>query len=128
LTVATTPPNDRFADRIALTGTNATFKGYNLAASIEANEPKPLSYGDLDRSVWWTWTAPLTGKTALKLDTDIEAALGVYTGTDLANLIFVAGDSGDMTFDATQGTTYQIVLDGMYGETGPFTLTLSQTP
>ena len=129
LTVASSPANDRFADRIALTGTNATYKGHNLAAGLEANEPKPLSYGDLDRSVWWTWTAPLTGKTTLKLDTDIEAALGVYTGTDLANLGFVTGESDDsLTFDATQGTTYQIVLDGMYGEAGPFTLTLAQTP
>jgi hypothetical protein len=61
--------------------------------------------------------------------------VAVYQGASLTNLIFVAGNDedyltevdGDSTayFNATAGTTYQIVVDGYDGNSGDFRLSLT---
>jgi hypothetical protein len=129
LSLASAPPNDLFANRISLTGTNASVTGHNMAAAMEADEPKPLQFGDAQRSVWYTWTAPANGKVTLALKNAFEVALAVYTGSTLSALqSVVSDDSTSVEFDAVQGTTYQIGIYGVYNEAGPFTLQLSLVP
>jgi hypothetical protein len=128
LSLAFAPPNDFFANRISLTGTNASVAGHNMAASEEADEPEPHAYGG-DRSVWYTWTAPANGKVTLALKNHFNVVLAVYTGSTLSALqLVVSDDSTSVKFDAVQGTTYQIRLNGIYNQAGPFTLQLSLVP
>jgi hypothetical protein len=129
------PANDNFANRAVMTGSPVT--GSNVGASFEAvgadfeqGEPLHVSLGG--KSVWWTWTAPSSG--GLELTTTrstFDTTLAVYTGTNLTNLVFVAGADDDpwgqgrqsgVTFNATAGTTYQIAVDGWDGAAGEIQL------
>jgi hypothetical protein len=113
------PPNSNFADRIPLTGPVVVTYGYNANDTPEHGEP-----GYRWNSVWWSWTAPVSGTVAV-------AAFGgtgwpyarVYTGTVLTNLSLVAHDS--QPFYAMAGTTYQIQV---YGEPGGIRLVITAPP
>ena len=126
---ATPPPNNNFANRITVTGdhfTNVT--GDNTGATREPDEP---FHADAlgGKSIWWSWTAPASGGVTLTtVGSIIDTVLGVYTGSSLANLVFVAGNDEDplssvglesrVTFNATSGTTYQFAVDGYDGDEG----------
>ena len=131
------PANDNFANRAVITGTPVNFSGSNVGASFEAigtdfkqGEPLHVTLGG--KSVWWTWTAPSSG--GLELTTTrstFDTLLSVYTGTNLTNLVFVAGADDDpwgggrqsgVTFNVTAGTAYQIVVDGFDGASGEIEL------
>src|SRR6266511_5607662 len=61
------PANDRFSNRIVITGTNVTVMGSNVAETKEGGEPNHA--GNVGgSSVWWSWTAPTNGE--LRLTTD----------------------------------------------------------
>ena len=131
------PANDNFANRIILTGSNIATNGSNVGATYEPNEPMHLvTFGG--KSVWWSWTAPASGGVTLTVSNNaLDTLVCVYKGTSLANLVFVAGNDedfflspaveGDSTafFNATNGTTYQIVVDGVDGASGNFDLRLA---
>lgn len=119
-----TPANDNFSSAaiLRLSGSQTTFvKGYNTNATKEAGDPRQ---GDNPggRSVWWRWTAPSNG--SVTLDTRgsyFDTTLGVYTGSSLASLTRVVDnddiDSGvvqasTVTYNATAGTEYRIMVDG----------------
>ncbi|MCX6924825.1 MAG: hypothetical protein NT154_16680, partial [Verrucomicrobia bacterium] len=112
------PPNDNFADRITITGTNVTLRGTNVSASKEMGEPNHAGVAG-GQSVWWTWTAPASGWTTFKSSGNFSMLLGVYTGDSVAALTGVASGQGDSWgnpavagFNATAGTAYQIAVDG----------------
>ena len=97
----------------------------NIGATVEADEPDHL--GEASHSLWWRWTAPYDCQ--IKVDTlgsEYDTVLGVYTGTALADLVEVASnddvDAVDhwsrVVFDAVEGTTYHIAVDGADGQTG----------
>jgi hypothetical protein len=126
------PPNDNFANRITLTGTNLSFVGTNIDASKEIGEPNHGGYAG-GQSVWWTWTAPVSGRVAIAVTAGSlqSPLLGVYTGTDVANLTPVASEGGYaslyVAFNAVAGTVYQIAVDGnpsSNGSGGAFNATL----
>lgn len=129
-----TPPNDNFANRIVLTSaTTVVTNGSNVGATMEAKEPMHLlTFGG--KSVWWRWTAPMTGSVELSTtNSAIDTILCVYRGNSLTNLVFVAGnDEASETehtslayFNATAGTNYQIVVDGYDGAEGDINLSLN---
>jgi hypothetical protein len=73
--------------------------------------------------VWWTWTAPKTGKVVITTDgSPFDTTLDIFTGTlvnDLDHLVFNDDRSPRVytslvTFGANQGTTYHIRVDGYY--------------
>ena len=112
------PPNDNFANRLAITGTNVTLRGTNISASKEIGEPNHAGVAG-GQSVWWTWTAPASGWTTFKSSANFSMLLGVYTGDSVAALTGVASGQGNSWqnpavagFNATGGTTYQIAVDG----------------
>lgn len=120
LTLAATPPppNDNFANRAVLTGTDTTVTGSNVSASKEPGEPNHAGLAG-GQSVWWTWTAPASGWVTVKSSGNLSMLLGVYTGDSVTALTEVA--SGRVIswqipavagFNATAGTTYQIAVDG----------------
>lgn len=116
------PANDNFADRVVITGMGSTVYGYTAHASVEANEP---NYGG--GTVWWSWTAPISGTVVLLLQGSQGYAYAqIYTGDSLSNLDFIA--SNDQWFEAVAGTTYQIQVTGDWEPLGVVSLAITAPP
>ena len=60
------PANDDFTNRLVLGGLPAATTGSNVGATQEPGEPRHAGNGG-GKSVWWTWTAPVT--TAVQVST-----------------------------------------------------------
>jgi hypothetical protein len=143
--MAAPPLNDYFEDRQVLTGTLPIAEtGTNLEATKEPEEPT-LGYVTATHSVWYEWEATVSGfVTVNTCGSFINPIIGVYTGSAVNGLTQVAGDfatqgpecpgyDGEaVTFKATSGTTYEILVDGVVffsgGDQGPFNLEILQTP
>jgi peroxiredoxin len=119
------PINDLFADRITVNGASNIVSGSNVGATLE---PREALHGyDLGgRSVWWSWTAPVTGSvTVSTVGSSFDTLLGIHLGSTVSNLATVAvdDDSGPnntsvVTFRAYAGETFQIAVDGFQQATG----------
>jgi len=125
---ATGPPNDDFANRITLTGTNFTASGSNTNATKQPQEPNHAGVAD-GKSVWWSWTAPADGEVEITTDgSDFDTVLGVYLGGSLSTLSPVASNddrsqrlvSSRVRFLTSAGTNYQIAVDGSRDNTPSF--------
>ena len=125
------PLNDNFTDAFTLSGSFVTTTGANRQATKEVGEPVLLN-DTTGNSVWWEWTAPVSGKVQISTDSsNFDTLLGVFTGTSVSDLTLVGqdDDSGDgeasvVTFDAVAGTSYRIMVDGVENNTGNITLHL----
>lgn len=130
LKAAPPPANDNFADAQAVgPGLPAHATGNNDFATTEAGEPNHGGYSPTSRSVWFSWTAPITGRVRLKAcGSNLQLFNSVYTGTalgaltDVGQRFYYARCSS--FFDAVAGTTYRIaVAGGPFERThGPFAL------
>ncbi len=115
------PPNDNFANRIALTGPPpVNVLQLNSCATKEASEPNHAGSAGA-HSIWYSWT-PLTNGTAI-ISTEgsgFDTLLGIYTGTSVSSLTVVTNNDdigggsleSRVTFNAKAGTNYQIAIDG----------------
>jgi hypothetical protein len=135
------PPNDSFSNREVLSGLPAFADGNNIAATMDLDEPSHDSRTG-GRSVWWTWTAPVTGPVTFGVAHNSVALsngiLAIYTGSSLASLVPVASRTSGapltLSLSVTSGTVYQIAVDGLnarefgLGSTGEFSLSVSQPP
>jgi subtilisin family serine protease len=127
------PPNDNFANQIALTGEIATSKGSNRGATEEVGEP---TQSGITNSAWWYWTAPNSG--LYNIDTrgsNFDTYLSVYNGSALGNLTLISAndDAGEsltslVSLNATAGTTYRIAVDGFNSNTGAIQLNIAPPP
>jgi Ca2+-binding RTX toxin-like protein len=142
------PANDDFAAAFALSGVPATVTvapDTSLSGSTtEPGEPDHAAGIDfgaglvlpLGPSVWFSWTAPTTGRVTLDLglrydfgetfNFGVPAAAAVYTGGTVDGLSPVANAGGfvgprvdpfageelRLSFDAAAGTTYRIAVAG----------------
>jgi thiol-disulfide isomerase/thioredoxin len=131
------PANDMFANRITITGTNFTVTGSNVGASSEPGEPYHAGEpGGV--SVWWSWTATFSGTATISTaGSSFDTLLGVYVGSSVSALTEVASnddalDSSGLTskvvFDVTSGQTYQIAVDGFFGDSGDIYLQVQLAP
>src|SRR5438105_11156835 len=117
--LAQAPPNDQFQNRIVLSGTNVTVSGWNTNATKQTGEPNHAGNAG-GASVWWSWTAPAVGDVTIDtIGSNFDTILGVYTGTSVSALTFVASNddgggnlTSKVTFTAIGGTTYAIAVDG----------------
>ena len=123
------PPNDAFANRIFITGASITVSGNNLAATREPGEPG-TGFFDGSNSVWWAWTAPRSGTAAATwTGSSYSPFVSIFTGNTLAaltlatNNLFRGGSA--VRFPVTQGTTYEISVDGIFGSAGDIVLNLA---
>jgi len=127
------PVNDNFADAQTISGQSASVDGTNVGATLEAGDPGSVGgYLPTGHTVWYRWTAPFSGP--VRMDTcaaaDYDTILGAYTGSALGSLTEKAGDDdacgvgarSRVGFNAVEGTTYQILVDGYRGGEGTFTL------
>lgn len=133
------PPNEVFANAIELVGRRATITGSNAGAGREPGEPSSNYNGS--GSVWYKWTAPLTGEVGIygeRLDKPRlwNIVLNVFTGEAVNALTHVEEDFGNgigrdafAHWNAVAGRTYYIQAtslnrDQLLGGEGPFTLDL----
>jgi hypothetical protein len=129
------PANDNFANAQPLFDAAGSFTGNTANATKETGEP---NHGGVPggASVWFTWTAPSTGKFLFNPHDTVASNFGVnlaiYTGTEFSNLTQVASGLAGITssryqsaaaLNATAGVTYYIAIDGYTGLTGDFKLT-----
>jgi len=128
------PANDLFLSAQTLAGVATIVAGQNVAASKEAGEPAHANDTG-GRSVWYRWVAPTNGTWVLDTaGSGFDTTLAVYTGTGVTGLTEVASDddaridrSSRVSFAATAGTVYQIVVDGYQGDNGNLVLKLFPT-
>ncbi len=120
-------PNDDFALAWQLNGQHGPVTASNVLSTKQAGEPDHAGNPG-GASVWFKWTAPSSGP--MYFDTpgsSFDTLLAVYTGTSFADLTQVAADDdiaydhwwpdghyreSFASFDAQQGTTYYIAVDG----------------
>jgi hypothetical protein len=133
LTVVAPPPNDLFSNSIALNGVSAAANGYNFGAGKTVGEPNHAGNAG-GSSVWWSWTAPVSGTVTLDtIGSSFDTLLAVYIGVAVNNLSLVASNDdygGDVTsqlsFIASAGTNYKIAIDGFNGASGEINLNLDE--
>ena len=128
-TVFPAPANDSFYYAARITGTSYVVNASNNGASLEPAEPAAGSYRYPTgrRSVWWCWTAPVSGPFNFGVSSDeVAAEIDVFTGSSLSQLQRIAsagpGMNSGATFRAVAGTTYFIAVNSAVS--GEFTLTL----
>lgn len=120
------PPNDEFADSIALKDGDDTIQGNNQGATLEPGE----SFGRLAATVWYRWTAPEDGDWRFESDNN-DLRILVFTGERISDLRLVSGItrwSANATFPARKGQEYRIALaaDDAYGGGGSYELSWRQ--
>lgn len=115
------PANDDFANRITLDGPSVQARADNTGATEEPAEY--VSSGG--RSLWWSWTAPITTNFQVLLaGSEINAELRMFTGepqlSGLAQVVRILNfpESQTARLAATAGTTYYIWL-ASYGYNSP---------
>jgi hypothetical protein len=116
--------NDNFADRSLIPMTPGRAMASNAGASTESGEPVQSGFNRWGKTLWWRWTAPASGTVAVDTSgSSFNTFLGIYTGAavnaltilaqnDNASLVGVGASS--VTFNALQGTEYQIQVGGIF--------------
>jgi hypothetical protein len=121
-------PNDNFADRITIAGTNINITGDNIGATGETGES--TRWGS--NSVWYTWTSPVSQRVVIDTTgSNYDTTLAIYTGSAINALTLLAenddavGLASRIAFTPTAGTTYQLAIGGFFGRQGFFNLNLT---
>lgn len=122
---AVAPPNDQFADRTLVVGTNATLSFRLDGATGEPGEPRLPGTSQL-RTAWWTWQAPADGTVRLhSTGTNGAPVFGVYRRGERMALEAVANSATEfgnecyrewrareaLEWDVAAGATYEIQAD-----------------
>ncbi len=127
------PPNDMFANRILLSGTNVSVAGSNLGATAEGGEPTLLGW----KSVWYGWVAEHDGPVSVRIDgSGASVGLGVFQGASpntnvlktVASGMFASTANREVFFLAKAGSEYQVGVGAYNGWSGAFVLLLNQYP
>jgi hypothetical protein len=99
--------------------------GTTVGATKEAGEPDHAGNPG-GASVWYQWTAPASGLATFSTDgSNFDTLLAAYTGATVNALTEVASNDNSnglltskISFNAVQGTTYSIAIDGAGGDFG----------
>ncbi len=116
---AAAPANDNFVNAKGISGISGSISGSLVGATLEAGEPQHYSYWDDDpvASIWYTWTAPTTGRVKFSAG----SAVDIYTGSSLGSLqtVDVACDSTSRGYSdgckkahVTEGEMYRVSVAG----------------
>jgi hypothetical protein len=111
------PANDNFANSIPLEVTNIAVTANLIGSTIEPGETPPAAgaANDIiaDRSVWYSWAAPATGRAYFTTTPHwVSQYVVIYTGTSLANLqrVPLVIYASNRTFMTQEGTVYHIQI------------------
>jgi uncharacterized repeat protein (TIGR02543 family) len=140
-TTADIPSNDDFTNATVIPADGITNDDVTTTYASRENGEPYIAGNPGGHSLWWAWTAPAIGTVTINTAvSDFNTLLGVYTGTALTNLTVVTNSDGEklasgvasVKFIVSQGTQYQITLDGYNGQSGNadfvFTYAPDKTP
>ena len=139
VSIRVVPPNDDFANRIAISGNRVNLSLDTYGATREPGEPAKRSSNAGGATVWWTWTPAAGGRVCItELWSTYLAFATLYTGDSVSNLTLVpyepASDLAPRTLVANVlgGVPYQIAVDGAvapyYGPDGSLAFNLFFEP
>jgi len=130
-------PNDSFgrgiaaakAKNISLSAQVFLTEGFNCDASKEPEEPD-IAGNPGGKPVWWQWQATVSGLVTIQTaGSSFDTLLGVFVGPTHSNVTLVASSddtsgslAAEVTFPATAGTNYLVVVDGFDGACGSVVL------
>jgi len=131
LLAAAIPTNDMFTNRITLSGLSGSTSGTNVLASKEDGEP--IIAGNFGgESLWWKWIAPQSGQLTINTNgSGFDSLLGIYTGSQLSNLIPITSldnsaspisQQANLILEVIAGTEYAFSLDVANGAPSSFAL------
>jgi len=134
-TLVARPANDAFVNRTPIAGSVLGVSGVNSNATKEFSEPNHGGNAG-GKSVWWTWTAPFSGRATLSTSgSNFDTLLAVYTGAAVNSLTTINSNDNDGTnassrlaFNCVAGTAYPIAIDGRAGAAGNIMLTIAASP
>lgn len=120
------PANDNYADSEVIASLPYATTVDITDATEEAGDPIPtlgIAVGDSTKTVWWTWTADVTGRVQVScLGSDFDSMLSVWTGSPGSFVEVVSND--DQSFATESGLNAQLaselVLDAVAGTTYHF--------
>ncbi len=126
-----TPQGDTFGTRIALSGFQWHVTGDFAGATLEPGEPRH-SGGRNSGSIWYSWTAPVSGPVECFFALPEHVNLSVYQGAELRRLkrLKVGSPNGwTRSFNAVAGVTYCFAITRSvkadYDYAGRYTLDLA---
>lgn len=125
---ASPPPNDAFANRIAIDPNHPLVSVDTTGATRQPGEPTFFASSN-SRTVWWDWTAPSDGSaTFATAGSAFDTVLGVYTNraTDLQFMIELGtnddvspdDNSSRVSIPVVAGNHYLVVVDSFGGNGG----------
>jgi len=127
---AAPPTNDGFASAETVSGMQVHITRTNVEATKEPGEPAH-GFNEGGSSVWFKWTAPMSRLmtfTTNRSSTNLDTIIHIYRGTSVnaltsqtfSNNINSPSNLKDfLRFEAVQGTTYYIAVDGFKNGTAP---------
>ncbi len=127
---------DSFSGTAASSMASGTAAGSTVGATGEGGEPNHAGTAAPLNSVWCAWTAPISGPVTFDTTgSNFDTTLAVYTGGSVGGLTQVAASDNiapnnlqsRVAFNAVQGTTYHVAVDGAGSATGNYLLNWSQT-
>jgi hypothetical protein len=136
---ATGPYNDAFERPRYLGKRSFTTLGTTLLATAQAGEPAHAGV-PASHSVWFEWVAPFDNTVEVYTEAvGNNTVVAIYQGADFASVVDIASNDNDpnaatsgydsyVEFSVTENRTYFIVVDSADGSTGPFNLTVENTP
>jgi hypothetical protein len=108
------PANDEFANATVLSETNIDINATTRGAAHDSGSP-PIG-NDMQKSVWYTWTAPGSSQVLVALadNADDHCALRLFTGNSISNLVTVGTNRSfdAVLLEAQAGTTYHFAVAG----------------
>lgn len=122
-----TPPNDNFENRLPLEGTPLSSFGTTINATSQTGEPQ-INIFSGGRSVWYSWTAPKSGRLELSATNYTghplipRYAVGIFTGDQVNTLQTIATGEDGTAGMIVANQTYAIGVDG---DSGDFRLALN---
>lgn len=115
------PPNDDFADAIAITNGLAAGAFPYIEANLAGATPEPGESFPATRSAWWRWTPPVTGEYILERSGIVANGpmpgrpnMAIQLGEGITDLVKVAEltpESDVVRFFAQAGRSYMVVAD-----------------
>jgi hypothetical protein len=125
-------PNDAFAARLPLSGTFLSISADNTLATLEPEEPvlfgvPPFFAFYASNSLWWTWTAPVSGTLQITpQSSEGDVLVSVFTGNSIGSLNRLTDPFGaTRSIEVAKGTTYAISAGTYAGDPGRFSFLLS---
>lgn len=125
------PPNDLFANRSALEGTNLRINATLTGAGSELGEPLHAMLAPPQKTAWWTWQAPVDGTLSINATGNGFACIPkVYAGFSVDDLVAIevkssSSSNQELNLEVKKGVEYAIVASSYGGSEGSLTLSLS---